>query len=252
MPTLVEALRQRGRQEPLPEWLAGDGAPDFDRERFFASRTVYYPGSGFDGHPVKLCSLSHAAHTFVYVDQGIDEADIKEELQDPVYGFRGYKTIRREHVSEETLRPSGWMAHAELHEVVHAGDFAGGFAMPFALFVVLEREKGLDCSHGPRRLAILFVGGDGYATFDALYCQGDGTPTPFMVVLQDHAWGGNFGAFGGGGLLEQIAIQCGARPGLLLIADNTVPWQGYRDVGAEAERGGGGQHLRRLFQRRVA
>lgn len=250
MPTLVEALHEYA--EPLPEWLDGEGDLAFDRQRFFASRTVYYPGCGFDGHPVKLCSLSHAAHTFVYVDQSIDEAEIMEELQDPVYGFRGYDQIHSEHVSEETLRPGGWAAHVAPHEAMHAGDFAGGFAEPFARFVVLGREERLDHCHGPRRLAILFVGGDGHATFDALYCQGDETPAPFMIVLQDHAWGGNYDAFGGGGLLEQIAIQCWARPGLLLVADNTLPWQGYHDVGAEAEPGGGGQHPRRLFRHRTA
>ena len=250
MPALVEALQKYA--EPLPEWLAGSGAPDFDRERFFASRTVYYPGCGFDGHPVKLCSLSHAAHTFVYVDLGIGEGEIMEELRDPVYGFRGYNRIHSEHVSEETLRPGGWRAHVAPHEAVHAGDFAGGFADPFARFVVLEREEGLDRHHGPRRLAILFVGGDGFATFDALYCQGDGTPTPFMIILQDHGLGGNYGRFGGGGLLERVAMRQQIGPSLLLVADNTVPWHGYHELDAEAEPGGGGQHLRRLFRHPAA
>lgn len=245
MPTLVEALQEYA--EPLPEWLAGSDAPDFDRERFFASRTVYYPGCRFDGHPVKLCSLSHAAHTFVYVDQGIGEGEIMEELQDPVYGFRGYDRIHSEHVSEETLRPGGWRAHVAPHEAVHAGDFAGGFADPFARFVVLEREEGLDRHHGPRRLAILFVGGDGFATFDALYCQPDGTRAPFMILL--HRSG--FAHCGRGSRLEEISVVGGARPDLLLVSDNTDPWRGYHDVGAEAEEGGMNRAPRKLFRRRT-
>ena len=41
--------------EPLPEWLR-EASPRFDRTNFFRSRTVYYPGSGSDGQPVKLCA----------------------------------------------------------------------------------------------------------------------------------------------------------------------------------------------------
>ena len=38
MPTIVETLQQK--RERLPNWLAGDGLPHFDRQAFFASRTV--------------------------------------------------------------------------------------------------------------------------------------------------------------------------------------------------------------------
>lgn len=249
MPTLVEALRQHGHQEPLPEWLDGEGDAAFDRQRFFASRTVYYPGCGFDGHPVKLCSLSHAAHSFVYVDYGIGEASVMEELCHPKSGFHGYDQVHTEYVSEEALRPGGWTAHVEPREVANAG-FAGEFAKPFARFVVLGREEGLDCRHGPRRLAILFVGGDGFATYDALYCQGDGMPAPFMIVLQDYSFDGNYDRFGRGGLLERIALRCRVRPEMLL-ADNAEPWDGYDDVGADAEVGGRYMGPRRLFRRRA-
>ena len=65
---------------------------------------------------------------------------------------------------------------------------------PFSLFVVLRRRETFDATHGPARVALLFVGGDSYATFDALYCQNDGTPAPFFVLIQDHGFGGNLGA----------------------------------------------------------
>lgn len=234
MPTLIEALKKYQYERRVPEWLRGTNAPAFNRQLFFASPTVYYPGSGFDGQPVRLCSLSHAAHTFVYVDYGIDEASIMQELLNPVYGFHGYEPIHSEYVSKETLRPRGWTAHIEPHEAMHAPGGDDGSPAPYARFVVLKREEELDYRHGPRRLAILFVGGDGYATFDALYCQGDGTPAPFMLVTQDCPFDGNYDRFGGGGLLERIALRSGVRPDLLLV-ENTEPWHGYDEVDAEAE-----------------
>ena len=68
---------------------------------------------------------------------------------------------------------------------------------------ILQRESGLNDAHGPSRLAILFLGADAIATYDALFCQGDGTRSPYVVVLQDHGFGGNYDSFGEGGTLEQ-------------------------------------------------
>lgn len=47
--SIVEVLENEPEQ--LPEWLAGNKPPQFDRKQFFASRTVYYPGCGDDGQP---------------------------------------------------------------------------------------------------------------------------------------------------------------------------------------------------------
>ena len=44
--TIVDILSRN--PEPLPEWLASNSPPTFDRKTFFTSRTVYYPGSGTD------------------------------------------------------------------------------------------------------------------------------------------------------------------------------------------------------------
>ena len=74
---------------------------------------------------------------------------------------------------------------------------------PFGWFVALDRQGGGE-DHGPQRLAILFIGGDGIASYDALYCQRDGTPPAFLAVIQDHGFGGNYNRFGQDGLLETV------------------------------------------------
>jgi hypothetical protein len=60
-----------GDSMPVPDWLTGytPGEP-FPRVDFLTSRTVYYPGSATDGHPLILFGKSHAAHCFVFVDYG--------------------------------------------------------------------------------------------------------------------------------------------------------------------------------------
>ncbi len=73
--TLNEYLRQQS--EEMPDWLEHFGSGDrFSRSQFFGSRVVYYPGSGTDGHPVKVFGSSHSAHSFVYVDYGMSQADV--------------------------------------------------------------------------------------------------------------------------------------------------------------------------------
>ena len=95
----------------------------------------------------------------------------------------------------------------------------------------------------------LFIGGDGHATYDALYCQGDGTAAPFLVVIQDHGFGGDYDKFRRGGILERIARQCGQLPQWLLVGENTEPWEDYEDCGADAEVGGMQAMPRRLYSR---
>ena len=246
IPTIVDFLRRD--PEPLPEWLASDSPPRFDRKNFFRSRTVYYPGSGGDGQPVELCNLSHAAHTFIYVDQGVERETLAQWLHDREHGFLGYAVAHQEQVSEDVLRPGGWVQHISAEEVGNSHRFRDNFAEPFGWFVVLDRQ-GRSEGHGSKRLAILFIGGDGYASYDALYCQRDGTPPPFLAVIQDHGFGGDFDHFDRGGLLERIARRTGVRPEYLLVGEPSNEWLGYANTGALPEPGGQGAHPRRLFRR---
>ena len=200
----VVTMLQQG-PEPLPDWLR-QTPPGFDRKSFFGGKTVYYPGCGNDGHPVSICARAHAAHAFVYVDYGVSKETVSERVEgvgDP--GFIGYFVEHEEEVGESDLRPGGWNQHVEQRELARdAYSFAN--VTPYGLFIVLKRNEDRDDSHGRNRLAILFVGGDGHATYDALYCQADGTPPPFLVVVEDYyGFGANFSPFAAGGLLERVA-----------------------------------------------
>ena len=246
MPTIVDVLKQE--PEELPGWLQADPVP-FNRDNFFKSRILYYPGSGDDGHPVSLCARSHAVHAFVYVDFGVNRKKISCRVHNSNKGFRGYKVVYEEEVTEDTLRPGGWTQHvnpADLPDDLYR--FAD--IKPFAWFVVLQRDEEYDDAHGPERIAGLFIGGDGHATYDALYCQGDGTPEPFMIVAQDHGSRGDCDTFGRNGILENIARQCGQLPQWLLVGENnTEPWEDYEECGADAEVGGMHATPRRLYCR---
>ena len=249
--SLVATLQQC--PEPLPQWLRQPPSPAFDRASFFSSRTVFYPGSGDDGQPVKVCARVHAAHAFIYVDYGVSQKKLAKRLHGlEGQGLRGYRVEHEQPVAEAVLRPGGWTAHVD-PERLRKGANRFASVTPFALYVVFARDTDHGPDHGPERLAMLFIGGDGHATYDALYGQNDGTSPPFLVVVQDHGFGGNYSKFGAGGLLECIAQRCDVKPPWLLVgrrgSSRYEPWSGYRDAGCPGEPGGMHAIPRRLFLR---
>ena len=250
---IVDVLRKY--REALPEWLQPP-KPQFDRENFFRSRTVYYPGAWLDAHPLELCNRAHAAHAFVYVDVAYVGSDRKpmEDLRKSLYrvpgadpGFSGYEVEYDEVVTDAVL------GGVERRVDVYRG---AECAKPFVWYVVLERHERLDDSHGARRFAVLFVGGDGFHIFQTIYCsrlRGHGSLPPFLVMIQDHDRG-KYGYFGRGGPLERIAQLYRVYPEWLLVGsfnDGTPNehWSGYRDAGAAPAWGGMHNISRRLYCR---
>ncbi len=214
------------KRESMPAWLsaypsdAQEALPPSEvLRRFLRSRTVYYPGSGSDGGPVAAFNSAHAAHCFVYVDYLVERSELLDELQSD--GFRGYRRLARVDLREADFGLGNWRPHV-------TGPVRYPFkpVRPYGFIEILERAEEYSEAHGAERFAVLFLAADGHAAFDAIFCQGSGTPVPFCVVLQDHGFGCNYSAFGEGGLLAQIASGCRVLPEFLLVADNTDPWRG--------------------------
>ena len=245
MVSLADVLKRDS--EPLPGWLCSE-SPSFSRNDFFGSRTLYYPGSGYDKQPVSLCTRAHAVHAFVYVDYLVEQEEIIDWVPN---AWEGYTREYKETVAEDTLWPGGFAQHvSSVDPLGKSNKFASAKPFkPFVSFVVLSRnnDAGYDETHGPERFAVLFIGRDGFATFEALYCQGDGTPPPFLGVIQDHGYGANWDKFGQGGILENIAQACNQRPRWLLVGEQTCPWEDYNDVGAAPEPGGQHEIPRSLY-----
>ncbi|MFI0846036.1 hypothetical protein [Mesorhizobium sp. IMUNJ 23232] len=246
MPTLVDALRERS--VPVPDWLLNFRTGDsFPRADFFRSRIVFYPGSGTDGHPVKLFGSSHSAHCFIYADYGCTRDHLVHELEDAARGFSGYHFLERVTLGEMDLRSDSWIPHI-LSEEFSAHHFAAVRTNPFGFVEILERDRALDDKHGPTRLAIIFLGADGIAAYDTLFCQGDGTPAPFALIVQDHGSGGGYARFDDQSLLFRVAERCNSWPEYLLVAKNSKAWRGYDRVEADGEPGGMHGHVRQLYR----
>jgi len=228
----------KGLRDPMPHWLeAYEKGQALDVRVFLGSRVVFYPGSGFDGQPIKLFGGTHVSHCFIYADYVREPEAVTTELADPRYGFRGYSLFDRIFLKEKDLTPFGWKQHLSREELGEA-HYRFASVTPYGFIQILSRDEGFDVDHGPERLAILFLGADAVATYDDLFCQPEATP-PFAMVVQDHGWGGQYTPFDDSGLLKRLATRMDRFPKYLLIATNTQAWSGYVKVdGLEPVYGG--------------
>lgn len=195
--------------------------PEQTLRQFMRCRTVYYPGSGFDGDPVAAFNASHAAHCFVYVDYLTERVALLDELR--CRGFRGYSSIMTIDLQEADFGIGAWISHAR-----NPIRYPFPPVRPYGFLEIFERETTRGEDYGSKRFAVLFLAADGHAAYDALFCQKDIPPPPFCVVLQDHGFGGNYDRWGAGGIMADIAMTQRRLPDFLLVAENTEPWHGYQ------------------------
>ena len=179
------------------------------------------------------------------VEQSRIEAELSQASPQNNRRFLGYHSLARIQLAENDLTPDGWKPHGDSMRQ----PFQAQRITPYGFLEVLERDDDLDDTHGAHRLAILFLGADGIATYDALFCQQNGVPPPVAAFIQDHGFGGNYDKFGGDGVLERIAVECNVFPSFLMVAENSKPWAGYsRAANVDGETGGMHGNMRFLHE----
>lgn len=232
-------------------------ADGFDSATFFRSATAYYPGSSNDGFLIEHLNKAHACSKFIYVDYfGFDLDKLQTGLKDKAagYKFNGYRLVKSQslHQSQLLSRPFRPSVSVDASCMYFVSDRPG-----FALWAKFEKESS-EVS-GADFFEILFVHGDGIATYDALFSPQNGAyPTPLVVLVEDYGFGGNYDSFGKGGLLEKIAKTNGICPEFLIVGNhfdisplqNYGPWQNYVWMSeVESEFGGMHKHERRLYRK---
>lgn len=216
-------MKNRIFHEELPLWLkchqTGSRVPF--SEIIKSSRMLYYPGSGDDGSPVK--NFTHMVHVFLYVDYGLARNDLERQLADS--GFLGYHLLDSVDFQESDITPDGWRSH--IHPTEYKPTPFSENTKAYCVMKIFERDPDRDDSHGSSRFVVIFLYADGIASYDAIFCNEYEMFPPFILVLADHGFGGNYDRFGAGGLLERIAIRTHVFPEYLLVAKDTEAWKGY-------------------------
>ncbi len=199
------------QQQPIPDWIASANEPLGPLPLFeLLDKSVYYPSCGLDGQPVKF--LGGYFHSFVYVDYGVRRDDLLELLgeggrdrkqrafRDAIEArqhlpFRGYRLVACRNVEKDELTPHGWFPHLLEPCDGNPPDRSPSGIPPFAVWSILERTESFDDTHGPARFSLLYVGGDGVASFNAMYLRNNVAPAVVAVIQPGTGFGGNYTDF---------------------------------------------------------
>jgi len=174
----------------MPSWLVAATDPLGDLPiRELLESSVFYPACGIDGDPVKY--LGGNFHSFVYVDYGVGRETLGHEL----HSFRGYRILAARSVTQSEIAPHGWTPRFPPDYTPKRPAPRSWMEPPFATWAVYERLPDFSRTHGPDRFSLLYVGGDGTETFQALYHTNDATPAVVAIIQPGTGFGGNWTDF---------------------------------------------------------
>jgi hypothetical protein len=238
-------------EEEMPMWLM-----DYGKEKklsfsdIMSGRVGYYPGSGYDGTLIKVGNMSHAIHSFLYVDYGISKKNLICHLEQP-NSIRGYHSVGRLEWDEKDILPQGqYPLNVNKKPLFNSNPnwFVDPNEKPYCFSEIMERDEDRNESWGAKRFAVTFLFADGIASYYQLFCK-EYKEAPWIFLLQDHGWGGNYDRFGKHGILDAIIRKNKVRPPFVLCASNTSIWDGYELIShLPPVFGGMHDHERRLYR----
>lgn len=236
-------------EEKMPIWLweYEKGKP-VSFSNIMAGRVAFYPGSGYDGTLIKVGNKSRAVHSFLYVDYGLGKDDLIKHLAEP-NSIYGYHSIGRIEWSEKDILANGQypLNVNKRPRTPYKGPFKSD-EKPYCFTEIMERNSDKEEAFGAKRFAVTFLFADGIATYYQLFCM-EYKKAPWIFLLQDHGFGGNYDKFGKGGLLDAIITKNGIRPQFVICASNTRIWDGYNTITEIPPIDDGVHHLRRLYRK---
>jgi len=244
--SIVNYLRRQ--PEKMPDWLLNyKKGKRIEFKTIMASRVVYYPGSGFDGQPVATFNEGLYAHVYLYVDYGVEQNYTKEQFIQS--GFLGYRCIDIQDFEKKDLVQSPSKPFFNLSKTQMENMKSSTRGKGFGFVGFFERLPSFDDKHGVKRFAVVYLGGDGIATYAALFAS-KFYPNPHVLILQDHGFGGNYDSFGKNGLMHNIAKEYNVFPELILCAEGTLLWDNYSIIpNLDSVKGGMHFSTRKLYQK---
>ena len=243
--TYISQYLDKYREEE-PAWIAKYiRGEQISFKDIMSSRVGYYPGSGYDGSLIKEGNKSHSVHSFLYVDYGIRRKELEDHIAQE-NSFRGYHSIGKIEWKESDMLPNGIYQLDFNQKPLYADPtaFVVPNEVPYCFTLIMERDEDQHDSRGAEHFAITFLFADGIATYYQLFVK-EYSMAPWLFLLQDHGWGGNYDRFGKGGILDTIICRSKITPKFVICGNNTNIWEGYRKISDVVPTYGDSRYLER-------
>lgn len=158
------------------------------------TNSFYYPSCGFDGGIIKDCNTigkDLKISSFIYCDYATGEDAFRSEQNT----FVGYNVLGGRSVTLSELTPNGW--RPELPPNINRQEYLQYQSRwkPFAYWTIYERNTSRGEDHGPQRFSLLYIGGEGVATFQALYWSNNVFPRAVAIIQPGTGFGLNWTDF---------------------------------------------------------
>ena len=220
-------------REEAPSWIEKylHGEPITFGD-IMSSRVAYYPGSGYDGTLMKVGNKSHCVHSFLYVDYIIKRKDLEDHIAQE-NSIRGYHPIGKLEWQESDLLPNGQYPFDINKKPKHGNpdSHMDPNEKPYCFSLIMERDDDQDETRGAKHFVITFLFADGITTYYQLFVK-EYAKAPWLFLLQDHGFGGNYDRFGDNGILDEIIQKNKCYPSFELCGSEgcTHIWKGYKKV----------------------
>lgn len=198
--------------------------------------SFYYPSSGFDGGIVKDCNTlghNYNINSFIYCDYATGEDALKGEQNT----FRGYHVFASRGVKQKELIPNGWIPKLPPHINMQKYFTYENLWKPFIRWIVYERDEDKGEEHGPKKFSLLYLGGEGVATYQALYWTNKTHPKAIAIIQPGTGFGANWTDFRdiNGPLAWVIYENAYGMPDLIYYGGigeeyADINWKGYKEI----------------------
>ena len=156
--------------------------------------SLYYPSCEFDGGVVKDCNTlgrDFGIVSFVYCDYAVGKHSFNR-MQDT---FVGYHVLHSRDITPSELTPNRWHPQVPPNFNRRAYEHWKNEWKPFCKWTVYERDNLRGPDHGPKRFSLLYIGGEGVATYQALYWSNQTAPKALAIIQPGTGFGLNWTDF---------------------------------------------------------
>ena len=167
------------------------------------NQSVYYPASGIDASDIEC--LGNKFKSFIHVDYSCKKEDVFEAMSKHFMPV-GFELIGIKEVLQSELTPNGFQLNkiifnehekARLKENSIKKNFYSLNFKPFAYWAVyqLNSNHTNNLTDKTSQFSLLHIGGEGCATFEALYINNKINPSCVVIINPSEGYGDNWTLF---------------------------------------------------------